>query len=77
MFVVKLVSQFGNPSASEQEMKQRQTSYLMNNNQRINTDRRDYLPSNLNNQSISRNNNSYDILRDQEQKLRFIRFSLK
>jgi hypothetical protein len=58
-------------------MKQRQTSYLMNNNQRINTDRRDYLPSNLNNQSISRNNNSYDILRDQEQKLRFSRFSLK
>jgi hypothetical protein len=49
---------------TEQEMKQRQTSYLMNNNQR----RRDY----FSNQSTNnpRNENPYDIIPDQEQKLR-------
>lgn len=56
-------------------MKQRQTPYLMNNNQqqqqqRINTNERDYISQNFNNQSIGRNENSYGLI--QEQKLRFI-----
>jgi len=66
-FYFDIVSQFGNPITSEQEMKQRQTSYLMNNN-----DRRDYISSNFNNQSIQRNDNSYNIIQEQEQKLRLI-----
>jgi hypothetical protein len=49
-------------------MKQRQTSYIMNNNQRINSNQRDY----FNNQPIGRTDSSYDIIQEQEQKLRLI-----
>jgi len=55
-------------------MKQRQTSYLMNNDQHISPNRGGYIPANFNNQSITRPHNSYDILQDQ--KLRLISFEL-
>jgi hypothetical protein len=45
-------------------MKQHRQSYLMNNDQRGN-----YIPTNFNNQSMTRPTNTYDII--QEQKLRF------
>ncbi|CAF3608767.1 unnamed protein product [Rotaria sordida] len=64
------VSQFGNPSTSEQEMKQRRTPYLIPNEERLPSNRGDYLSSNFNNQSIRQTQNSFDILREQAQKLR-------
>ena len=51
-------------------MKQRPTSYLMNNDQRLAASRGGYLPANFNNNpSISRSTNAYEML--PEQKLRF------
>ncbi|CAF1364279.1 unnamed protein product [Adineta steineri] len=62
------VTQFGSPPTSEQDMKQRQPSYLMNNDQRLPTNRGGYIPTNFNTQSLARPANTYDML--QEQKLR-------
>ncbi|UJR34926.1 hypothetical protein I4U23_027703 [Adineta vaga] len=64
------VTQFGSPPTSEQEMKQqRQSSYLITNDQRLSSTRGGgYLPANFNNQPIPipRSNNTYDILHDQK-----------
>ncbi|CAF1414702.1 unnamed protein product [Adineta steineri] len=62
------VTQFGSPPTSEQDMKQRQPSYLMNNDQRLPPNRGGYIPTNFNTQSLARPANTYDML--QEQKLR-------
>ena len=55
-------------------MKQHRQSYLMNNDQRTNSNRANYIPTDFNNPSMTRTNNSYDIIQQQEQKLRFILF---
>ncbi|CAF2112353.1 unnamed protein product [Rotaria magnacalcarata] len=66
------VSQFGTPPTSEQEMKQRRTPYLMSNDQRIASNRGGYVPLNYNNnsQSMAQTQNTYDMIREQEPKLR-------
>ena len=74
MFIF-LVAQFGRSPTSEHKIKQHhQTSYLMNKNQLTNTNGRDCVPLNFNDQIIERTSNSYDVFREHESKLRFSSF---
>lgn len=51
-------------------MKQRRAPYLINSDRNISSNRGGYVSSNFDNQSISQTQSSYDIIPEQEQKLR-------
>ncbi|CAF1007721.1 unnamed protein product [Adineta ricciae] len=60
------VTQFGSPPTSEQEMKQRPQSYILSTDQHLSSTRSGYIPTNFNNQPMTRSTNTYDILPDQK-----------